>query len=105
MYEELQLKTMPKPPKPIKSILADGFINKLFGKVSPSKLFMLDTKTNLSLEEELYLESKAKYFEDILKHKVYKRQATRKDWEKLYRRYRIKKQTVKRREKWIQWLF
>ena len=41
MYEELQLKTMPKPPKPIKSILADGFVNKLFGIVSPSKLFMI----------------------------------------------------------------
>lgn len=91
MYEELQLKTMPKPPKPIKSILADGFINKLFGVVSPSKLFMINTKTNLSLEESLYLESEAKYFEDILKHKVYTRQASREDWKKLYKKYRIKK--------------
>ena len=90
MYEELQLKTMPKPPKPIKSILADGFVNKLFGIVSPSKLFMIHSKTNLSLEERLYLESEAKYFEDILKHKVYTRQASREDWNKLYRRYRIK---------------
>lgn len=96
MYEELQLKTMPKPPKPIKSILADGFVNKLFGIVSPSKLFMIYAKTNLSLEERLYLESEAKYFEDILKHKVYTRQASREDWDKLYKRYRIKKkQTVK----------
>lgn len=90
MYEELQIKTMPKPPKPIKSILADGFINKLFGIVSPSKLFMIYAKTNLSLEERLYLESEAKYFEDILKHKVYTRQASREDWDKLYKRYRIK---------------
>ena len=90
MYDELQLKTMPKPPKPIKSILADGFINKRFGIVSPSKLFMLHTKANLSFEERLYLESEAKYFEDILKHKVYTRQASREDWKKLYKKYRIK---------------
>lgn len=86
MYEELQLKTMPKPPKPIKSILAVGIV----GIVSPSKLFMLHTKTNLSFEEMLYLESEVKYFDDILKHKVYTRQASREDWKKLYKKYRIK---------------
>lgn len=73
MYDELQLKVMPKPPKPIKSILAAGI-------VSPSKLFMINTKTNLSFEERLYLESEVKYFDDILKYKVYTRQASREDW-------------------------
>lgn len=90
MYDKLQLKLMPKPPKPIKSILADGFINKLFGIVSPSKLFILHTKIDLSFEESLYLESEAKYFDDVLKYKVYTRQASREDWKKLYKKYRIK---------------
>ena len=85
VYDELQLKAMPKPPKPIKSILAVGM-----DIVSPSKLLMLHTKTELSAEERLYLESEAKYFDDILKHKVYTRQASRNDWKKLYKKYRIK---------------
>lgn len=82
VYDELQLKAMPKPPKPIKSILAAGM-----DIISPSKLLMLHTKTELSAEERLYLESEAKYFDDILKHKVYTRQASRNDWKKLYRKY------------------
>ena len=90
MYDELQLKAMPKPLKPIKSILAAGM-----DIVSPSKLLMLHTKTELSAEERLYLESEAKYFDDILKHKVYTRQASRDDWKKLYKKYRIKKKQTK----------
>lgn len=82
VYDELQLKAMPKPPKPIKSILVAGM-----DIISPSKLLMLHTKTELSAEERLYLESEAKYFDDILKHKVYTRQASRNDWKKLYRKY------------------
>ena len=93
MFEELQLQIKPKRPKPIKSILGDRFVDRLFGVISPSKYFMLHYKLNLSDEERLYLEAESEYFESLIKYKVYKRQATNEEWYGIYRKYRMKQTT------------
>lgn len=89
MYEELQRKTRPKPPR---CILADG-IKGLFGIISPSKLiyeqYRIDGKG----------EAVGRYLEENRKYLLYKRQLNRRQWEEVYRRYR-RERHPERAEAW-----
>lgn len=79
MYEELQRKTRPKPPR---CILAGG-IKGLLWIISPSKLICQQG----SLKNG---EAVARYLEEDKKYLLYKRQLNSQQWKEVYREYRRK---------------
>lgn len=88
MYEELQRKTRPKPPR---CILAGG-IKGILGVISPSKL--LYEQGSLKNGEEV-----ARYLEENKKYLLYKRRLNRQQWKGIYRRYR-RERHPERAEAW-----
>ncbi len=88
MYEELQRKTRPKPPR---CILAGG-VKGLFGIVSPSKLLYEQCRIEGNEKVGRYLEENRKYL-------LHKRRLDRQQWKEVYRRYR-REQHPERAEAW-----
>ncbi len=89
MYEELQKKARPKPPR---CIMADG-IKGLFGIVSPSKLLYEQCRIDGAGEEV------RRYLEENRKYLLYRRRLNRQQWEAVYREYR-RAQHPERAEAW-----
>jgi hypothetical protein len=89
MYEELQKKARPKPPR---RIMADG-IKGLFGIVSPSKLLYEQCRIDGAGEEV------RRYLEENRKYLLYRRRLNRQQWEVVYREYR-RAQQPERAEAW-----
>ena len=89
MYEELQKKARPKPPR---RIMADG-IKGLFGIVSPSKLLYEQCRIDGAGEEV------RRYLEENRKYLLYRRRLNRQQWEVVSREYR-RAQHPERAEAW-----